>query len=189
MYKSQKTEIESSADFNRRLRREQAAEAEKAAEAQKAAQVAASRSVFKTLDVLHSTPEFREYWLHRNRDPNEQVEIVAFGQGLESIGSATTFADYVNNEYRPLMLPLMARTTQNRYEGVIKNYLLSFGALEESCKLAARTGSDDAVALALSSASNSSDFHAFPGYQASILPSGPIIVVLNECVMRSPSAS
>jgi integrase len=45
-------------------------------------------------------------------------------QGLQSIGSATNFAEYVNETYIPVVLPLMATTTQDRYGGVIKNYLL-----------------------------------------------------------------
>ncbi len=51
-------------------------------------------------------------------------------QGLESIGSATNFTTYVNGTYIPVVLPLMATTTRNRYCGVIKNYLIpAFGNL------------------------------------------------------------
>ena len=49
-------------------------------------------------------------------------------QGLESLGSATNFATYVNDTYIPVVLPLMATTTQSRSRGVIQNYLLpAFG--------------------------------------------------------------
>src|SRR5436190_493464 len=44
-------------------------------------------------------------------------------QGLESIGSATLLADYVENTYNTTMLPLMAKSTRERYSGIIKNYL------------------------------------------------------------------
>jgi integrase len=44
-------------------------------------------------------------------------------QGLQSIGSATLFADYVDNTYNTTMLPLMAKSTRDRYTGIVKNYL------------------------------------------------------------------
>ena len=44
-------------------------------------------------------------------------------QGLESIGSATFFSDYVQNTYSSTLLPLMAKSTRGRYEGIIRNYL------------------------------------------------------------------
>jgi hypothetical protein len=47
---------------------------------------------------------------------------------LESIGSATNFQHYVNNIYNTDFLPLMAKSTQERYRSVIKNYLMpAFG--------------------------------------------------------------
>ncbi|HTM42490.1 MAG TPA: site-specific integrase [Terriglobales bacterium] len=52
-------------------------------------------------------------------------------QGLESIGSATNFQSYVDNTYIPVVLPLMAKTTQDRYVGVIRNYLTP--AFEKYC--------------------------------------------------------
>jgi len=49
-------------------------------------------------------------------------------QGLESIGSATNFTHYIETTYKPIVLPLMASSTQDRSTGVIKNYLLpAFG--------------------------------------------------------------
>src|SRR5215469_15143851 len=49
-------------------------------------------------------------------------------QGLESLGSATNFQHYVETTYIPITLPLMAKSTQDRYSGVIKNYLIpTFG--------------------------------------------------------------
>ncbi len=51
-------------------------------------------------------------------------------QGLESIGSATNFAAYVNETYIPVVMPTLATSTQERYRGVIANYLLpAFGQL------------------------------------------------------------
>ena len=49
-------------------------------------------------------------------------------QGLDSIGSATSFMHYVQETYIPLEMPLLAKTTQDRYQGVLKNYILpTFG--------------------------------------------------------------
>ena len=49
-------------------------------------------------------------------------------QGLETIGGATNFRDYVINTYETVEMPLLASTTRGRYLGVIKNYLLpAFG--------------------------------------------------------------
>jgi hypothetical protein len=45
-------------------------------------------------------------------------------QGLELIGSATNFSEYVENTYKSLLMPLMAKTTQERTRGVIANYLV-----------------------------------------------------------------
>jgi len=51
-------------------------------------------------------------------------------QGLEPIGSATNFSKYVENTYKSLLMPLMAKTTQERSRGVIANYLVpEFGKL------------------------------------------------------------
>jgi hypothetical protein len=49
-------------------------------------------------------------------------------QGLETIGSATNFQHYVEETYIPLVMPLLAKTTQDRYQGVLRNYLVpAFG--------------------------------------------------------------
>lgn len=46
------------------------------------------------------------------------------------LGSATNLAQFVKDTYIPLELPLLATTTQDRYEGVLDNYLLPiFGNL------------------------------------------------------------
>jgi integrase len=51
-------------------------------------------------------------------------------QGLQTIGSATRFAEYVNGTYRPIVLPLMANTTQASYEGTLRKYLMpAFGEM------------------------------------------------------------
>jgi integrase len=48
--------------------------------------------------------------------------------GLQTIGSATRFGEYVNGTYRPTVLPLMASTTQASYEGTLRKYLMpAFG--------------------------------------------------------------
>jgi integrase len=44
-------------------------------------------------------------------------------QGLAPIGSATKFEDYTETIYKTTLLPLMAKSTRERYAGVIKNYL------------------------------------------------------------------
>jgi len=51
-------------------------------------------------------------------------------QQLESIGSATNFNHYVDNTYIPIVMPLLAKSTRDRYRGVIDNYLQpAFGKL------------------------------------------------------------
>jgi hypothetical protein len=60
--------------------------------------------------------------------PEREVRKVAsehlrpINQGLESIGSATNFARYIEETYKPLILPLMATSTRSRSEGIIRNY-------------------------------------------------------------------
>jgi len=44
-------------------------------------------------------------------------------QGLITVGSATTFEEYAVTVYIPTLLPLMAKSTQERYQGVFKNHL------------------------------------------------------------------
>lgn len=44
-------------------------------------------------------------------------------QGLVNIGSATKFGDYVESIYKPVVLPTMAKSTQNRSVGVYEKYL------------------------------------------------------------------
>ena len=44
-------------------------------------------------------------------------------QGLVNVGSATTFSDFVDGTYTPVVMPQMAKSTQGRYSGVLKNYL------------------------------------------------------------------
>jgi integrase len=51
-------------------------------------------------------------------------------QGLITIGSATNFTDFVENVYTPVSLSKMASSTQDRYQGIIENYLKpQFGGL------------------------------------------------------------
>jgi hypothetical protein len=51
-------------------------------------------------------------------------------QGLITEGSATTFETYVRTIYNVTEMPLLASSTQNRYQGIIENYLIpDFGEL------------------------------------------------------------
>jgi integrase len=51
-------------------------------------------------------------------------------QGLQSIGPATNFTEFVEGTYKELVLPTFAKSTQGRYRGVVDNYLLpQFGDL------------------------------------------------------------
>jgi integrase len=51
-------------------------------------------------------------------------------QGLVSVGSAIGFSEYVTNEYETTVLPLMAKATQDRYSGILENYLTpAFGKM------------------------------------------------------------
>src|SRR5262249_24050320 len=51
-------------------------------------------------------------------------------QSLEAFGSATNFGKYVDNTYIPIVMPLLASSTQDRYAGIMKNYLKrAFGKL------------------------------------------------------------
>jgi len=50
-------------------------------------------------------------------------------QGLITVGSAVNFEDYVQSTYIPTVLPLLAKTTQDCYQGVLRKYLKpSFGS-------------------------------------------------------------
>ena len=50
-------------------------------------------------------------------------------QGLAPLGSAMLFSEYVETTYNSTLLPLMAKSTRGRYEGVIRNYLTpAFGS-------------------------------------------------------------
>jgi integrase len=50
--------------------------------------------------------------------------------GLELIGSATNFQHYVENTYIPVRMSQMVKSTQDRYQSVLKLYLLpTFGRL------------------------------------------------------------
>ena len=68
--------------------------------------------------------------------PEREVSKIAaerlrsLNQGLLTIGSATKFEDYVEEVYRDTVLKSMAKSTQSRYNSVLKNYLLpAFGQL------------------------------------------------------------
>ena len=68
--------------------------------------------------------------------PEREVRKIAaeylrpLNQETQSIGSATNFTHYVQQTYMPVVMPLMARSTRDRSEGVLENYLLpTFGGL------------------------------------------------------------
>ena len=68
--------------------------------------------------------------------PEREVQKLAaerlrpMNQGLRMLGSATSFNDFVDEVYRPVALEKMAKSTRDRYEGIIKNYLVpEFGSL------------------------------------------------------------
>lgn len=44
-------------------------------------------------------------------------------QGLISVGSAVNFREYVQSTYIPIELPLLAKSTQDSYQGIIAKYL------------------------------------------------------------------
>jgi integrase len=51
-------------------------------------------------------------------------------QGLVTVGAAVNFSEYVEGTYKPTVMPLLAKSTQERSEGVIRNYLIpAFGNL------------------------------------------------------------
>ena len=50
-------------------------------------------------------------------------QLRPLNQGLESIGGASRFSAYVEETYKPVVLPLLAKPTVDRYVGVIQNYL------------------------------------------------------------------
>jgi len=69
--------------------------------------------------------------------PEREVRKIAaemlrpLNQGLITVGSGTKFEDFVESVYKPTVLPTLAKTTQDRYVSVLKNYLVP--AFGESC--------------------------------------------------------
>jgi integrase len=61
--------------------------------------------------------------------PEREVRKIAaeilrpLNQGLLTVGSAVRFGEYVEHVYKETRLPLMAKSTQDRYLNVIKNHL------------------------------------------------------------------
>ena len=88
--------------------------------------------------LLYWQDEFRSGTRQRKRRriklasatmPEREVRKIAaealrpINQGLITISSVTTFEEYIKTVYVPTLLPLMARSTRERYLGVIKNHL------------------------------------------------------------------
>jgi integrase len=68
--------------------------------------------------------------------PEREVKKIAaetlrpMNQGLVTIGSATKFEDFVESVYKPTVLPVFAKSTQDRYGSVIKNHIApAFGSV------------------------------------------------------------
>lgn len=68
--------------------------------------------------------------------PEREVKKMAaerlrpMNQGLVTIGSATKFEDFVLGTYEPVVMPLLASSTRDRYRSVVENYLMpKFGQL------------------------------------------------------------
>ncbi len=89
-------------------------------------------------DFSTGVPKRKKAWakLALASMPLREVKKIAaellrpINQGLESIGSATNFNHYVENTYNSVVMPLFAKSTQERYQGVIANHLLpAFGDL------------------------------------------------------------
>ena len=61
--------------------------------------------------------------------PEREVRKIAaeilrpVNQGLVSVGSAVNFKEYLESTYMPTELPLLAKTTQDSYQGIIAKYL------------------------------------------------------------------
>ena len=68
--------------------------------------------------------------------PDREVKKIAaeilrsVNQGLVTVGSAVNFSEYLEGTYKPTVMPLLAKSTRDRYRGVIENYLRpTFGNL------------------------------------------------------------
>jgi integrase len=62
--------------------------------------------------------------------PEREVRKIAverlrgLNQGLLSLGSASTFEDYIKGVYVPVVMPVFATSTRSRYQSVIDNHLM-----------------------------------------------------------------
>lgn len=78
----------------------------------------------KRIRLAPSSVGFRE----AERLADEYLEPM--NRGTQPVGSAVSFADYVKHTYIPVVLPIYASTTRDRYKGVAANYLVpEFGHL------------------------------------------------------------
>jgi integrase len=59
----------------------------------------------------------------READKIRDEFLRPLNQGLVNVGSATKFVDYVESVYKPVVLPMMAKSTRDRAMSVYKNYL------------------------------------------------------------------
>jgi Phage integrase, N-terminal SAM-like domain len=87
-----------------------------------------------TFSRTESWKRIRHKLAPANKGEREVKKIAAellrpMNQGLQTIGSATLFSDYVQNTYGSTLLSLMAKSTRDRYDGIIRNYLTpAFGS-------------------------------------------------------------
>lgn len=61
---------------------------------------------------------------YRKAEEVKQEYLRPRNQGLQGVGAAVSFGHYVRTIYQPTILPLLAKSSQNRYRGILKNHLL-----------------------------------------------------------------
>src|SRR5215472_6586786 len=61
--------------------------------------------------------------LEREAEKVRDEFLRPLNQGLVTIGSATKYADFVESVYKPVVLPTLAKSTQDRSMSVYENYL------------------------------------------------------------------
>jgi len=67
---------------------------------------------------------------YREAQKIAEERLSPMNHGLQALGSACSFTEYVETTYKPVVLPLLARTTQDCYQGVIRKHLKpSFSAV------------------------------------------------------------
>jgi integrase len=109
-------------------------------------------------------------------------------QGLESLGSATNFAHYVETIYKPVVKPLMATTSFDRTRGVLDNYLIpAFGkcCLRDLTALTLQTY----FSKLTTSATNQTLSHESRDKIRDVLSSALRFAVQHDLLVRNPAES